>query len=187
MLRSGAARRYFETPPRYQLLHCLRNRNVVGGQSLLVDAIRAAHTLLTEDPDAFEILTETDVKFWYVNDGHHLHQRHKTFVLDPSSDRVTAVNYSPPFQAPLPLDTPPEFYDALQKYAAILRREEGRWEYLLKEGDVAVFDNRRVLHARKAFDLKAGGERWLKGCYVEADAVVDRIRVLRDAEALGRD
>lgn len=173
--------RYFESPPRYQLLHCLRNRNVTGGQSLFVDAIQAAESLRTEDPDAFKLLSETDVKFNYINDGHHLHRRHKTFVVDPSSGKVTAVNYSPPFQAPLPLDTPPAFYDALQKFAAKLRKDDGRWEYTMKEGDLVVFDNRRVLHARKAFDLKEGGERWLKGCYVEADAVVDRIRVLKDA------
>lgn len=66
----------------------------------------------------------------------------------------------------------------------ILERPENRYEYLLKEGDAAVFDNRRVLHARAAFTSKDHGDdgnanRWLKGCYIEADAVSDRARVLR--------
>ena len=66
----------------------------------------------------------------------------------------------------------------------ILESPENRYEYLLKEGDVAVFDNRRVLHARTAFtseSLEDGSDtdRWLKGCYIEADAVSDRARVLR--------
>lgn len=186
---------YFENPPRYQLLHCLRNRNVTGGQSIFVDAVQAAQTLWKEDREAFDLLATTDVGFHYVNDGHHLAQRHKTIVVDPSSDlssppKITAINYSPPFQSPLPTSTPPAFYQALQKFAATLRRPEGRWEYLLKEGDLVLFDNRRVLHARRAFtggsngtsaETKKEGEcnRWLKGCYVEADAVADRIRVLR--------
>lgn len=192
---------YFENPPRYQLLHCLRNRNVSGGQSIFVDALQAAQTLWKEDREAFDLLATTDVGFHYVNDGHHLARRHKTFVLDPSYDpssssppKITAINYSPPFQAPLPSSTPPAFYKALQKFAATLRRPEGRWEYLLKEGDVVVFDNRRVLHARRAFSGGSGKgsssasakekedaecNRWLKGCYVEADSVADRIRVLR--------
>ncbi|KAG9013560.1 hypothetical protein FRB90_005915 [Tulasnella sp. 427] len=182
---------YFENPPRYQLLHCLRNRNVTGGQSIFVDAVQAAQTLWKEDREAFDILATTDVPFHYVNDGHHLTRRHKTIVLSPSQPssassppEITAINYSPPFQAPLPPSTPPSFYQALQKFAGTLRRPEGRWEYLMKEGDVVVFDNRRVLHARRAFTengAKGDGEcnRWLKGCYVEADAVVDRLRVLR--------
>ena len=67
-----------------------------------------------------------------------------------------------------------------------------QFEYLLREGDAVLFDNRRVLHARTAFWERVGtkdadGEtnRWLKGCYLEADAVLDRGRVLR--EQLGVD
>jgi len=102
--------------------------------------------------------------------------------------RITAINYSPPFQAPLSLsETPLDFYPALQKFAALLRRPEGRWEFLLKEGDLVIFDNRRLLHARSAFSdiepRKASATdeptRWLKGTYIEADVVLDQIRVLR--------
>lgn len=61
--------------------------------------------------------------------------------------------------------------------------------YTLKEGDAVLFDNRRVLHARTAFhdrgsrdrtnEVKEGEpNRWLKGCYLEADAIMDRRRVL---------
>lgn len=62
-----------------------------------------------------------------------------------------------------------------------------RFDYTLKEGDAVVFDNRRVLHARTAFhdgnDVEDQPEvnRWLKGCYVEADSVLDRGRGLRTA------
>lgn len=60
--------------------------------------------------------------------------------------------------------------------------------YTLREGDAVLFDNRRVLHARTAFtDGPPGGKearegetnRWLKGCYLEADTILDRGRVLR--------
>ncbi|KAG8916318.1 hypothetical protein FRC00_000312, partial [Tulasnella sp. 408] len=150
---------YFETPPRYQLIHCMRNRNVSGGQSLLVDGLQAAHTLWKEDRKAFDLLTSTDVGFHYDNDGHRLAWKHKTIVADPystssppfSPPKITALNYGPPFQSPFPTSTPPEFYAAFQKFAALLRRPEARLEFLLQEGDLIVFDNRRVLHARKAF------------------------------------
>ncbi|KIO28307.1 hypothetical protein M407DRAFT_230832 [Tulasnella calospora MUT 4182] len=191
---------YFETPPRYQLIHCMRNRNVIGGQSLLVDGLQAAHTLWKEDRKAFDLLASTDVGFHYDNDGHRLAWKHKTIVVDPysttspsssfSPPKISALNYGPPFQSPFPASTPPEFYAAFQKFAALLRRPEARLEFLLKEGDLIVFDNRRVLHARKAFTEHQSGDdassaedgesnRWLKGCYVEPDTVHDKIRVLR--------
>lgn len=43
-----------------------------------------------------------------------------------------------------------------------------RFEETLKEGECVVFNNRRVLHARRAFDTESG-ERWLKGTYVDWD------------------
>ncbi|TCD63667.1 hypothetical protein EIP91_005111 [Steccherinum ochraceum] len=186
---------YFQHPPRYQFLHCLRNR-VKGGMSLFVDALRAAQELRATNPSDFNLLTTTPVTFHYINDGHHLHHSHPTIELAPVSVSddpteplpIRHINYSPPFQAPLPLSTPPEFYSAFERFARLLNRDEMRFEYTLKEGDAVVFDNRRVLHARTAFydekeEEHGEGEvnRWLKGCYVEADGVLDRGRSLRSA------
>ncbi|KAL7284879.1 hypothetical protein ACG7TL_002193 [Trametes sanguinea] len=183
---------YFQHPPRYQILHCLRNR-VEGGQSLFVDAVHVASRLRTLDPQAFDILASTPVAFHYINDGHHLHYSHPTIQLSRVNERDAAtptiefINYSPPFQAPLSLRTPSAFYPALQRFASMLEDPAVRFEYLLREGDAVLFDNRRVLHARTAFHERPGGggadgetNRWLKGCYLEADAVLDRGRVLRE-------
>ncbi|OJA17262.1 hypothetical protein AZE42_03030 [Rhizopogon vesiculosus] len=190
---------YFQHPPRYQILHCLRNR-VVGGTSRFVDGLRAAETLRNTHSVDFNILTATPVPFHYINDGHHLHYEHPTIELAPlpapkagtpttdaCAPEIKHINYSPPFQAPLLLDsTPPAFYDALGRYAALLDDPANVLAYTLREGDAVLFDNRRVLHARTSFTddgLNTGvdGEtnRWLKGCYLEADAILDRGRVLR--------
>lgn len=184
---------YFEHPPRFQILHCLRNR-VVGGTSIFVDALHAANTLQATNPEAFDVLASTPVTFHYINDGHHLHQSHRTIDVAapmaasaPHERQINHINYSPPFQAPLPLSTPPAFYPALAEFASLLNEPELTYKYTLKEGDAVLFDNRRVLHARTAFNDKEIGDgidegeanRWLKGCYVEADALLDRGRVLR--------
>lgn len=42
-----------------------------------------------------------------------------------------------------------------------------------------IFDNRRVLHARRAFDASKG-ERWLKGAYVDDDVFFSKLRVLEE-------
>ncbi|TFK41683.1 gamma-butyrobetaine hydroxylase [Crucibulum laeve] len=184
---------YFQHPPRYQILHCLRNR-VRGGTSIFVDALHAASTLRKTHPEEFNILTNTPVPFHYINDGHHLHYEHPTIELakigSSSSSNferpISHINYSPPFQAPLLLSTPTSFFSALRRFSELLNDPENTYEYTLKEGDAALFDNRRVLHARTAFyDLEGdegeAGEtnRWLKGCYLEADAIMDRGRVLK--------
>ncbi|KZT08242.1 Clavaminate synthase-like protein [Laetiporus sulphureus 93-53] len=183
---------YFQDPPRFQILHCLRNR-VEGGMSIFVDSLHAANVLRESDPEAFDVLASTPVEFHYINDGHHLHYAHPTIELaplsstDPAPRPIAHLNYSPPFQAPLPLSTPKAFYPAFERFVALLEDSSSRFEYTLREGDAVLFDNRRVLHARTAF---TGGEepeqagdqtnRWLKGCYLEADAVWDRGRVLAE-------
>ena len=189
---------YFVEPPRYQILHCLRNR-VDGGHSLFVDGLNAALELYNSSPEEFFCLADTNVAFHYINDGHHLQCLHPTFQLDGKTGnqspmsvvrdgkpyKISAINYSPPFQAPLPLNTPPPFYFALATYSDILNKPSNRFTHLLREGEAVIFDNRRVLHGRTSFSdrgdsLNKEGEanRWLKGCYLEEDAVLDKRRVL---------
>ncbi|KAH9921815.1 taurine catabolism dioxygenase TauD, TfdA family-domain-containing protein [Fomitopsis serialis] len=154
---------YFQHPPRFQILHSLRNR-VDGGASYF--------TLRETHPEDFSVLADTPVAFHYINDGHHLHHSHPTIQLaSPQADStpdtprpIAHVNYSPPFQAPLPLSTPPVFYPALERFVGLLEDPALRFEYLMREGDAVVFDNRRVLHARTAFKDREGDS----GCYLEA-------------------
>ena len=106
------------------------------------------------------------------------------------------MSYSPPFQAPFPLNTPHEFYDALAHFAALVEAPAAVYSHRLEEGEVVVFDNRRVLHGRTAFegrelagmgDRETSGElsRWLKGCYFEGDVMSSHGRMLRSKVACG--
>lgn len=183
---------HFEHPPRFQLLHCLRNR-VQGGTSVFVDALHAAERLRATHPHDFDLLATTPVPFQYIVNGKHTHHAKPTLELDMAGytgagpKRVQYINYAPPWQAPLPVSTPPEFYSALARFAALLDSPEMSYEYTLREGDAVLFDNRRVLHARTAFselpgapkgDGAGGPSRWLKGCYFEAEEVLNRRRTL---------
>ncbi|KAF7795727.1 hypothetical protein EIP86_006892 [Pleurotus ostreatoroseus] len=190
---------HFHHPPRFQLLHCLRNR-VLGGESIFCDALNVAERLRASHPDDFKLLASTQVPFHYINNGHHTHYSHPTIVLDEShtGDELTApikyLTYAPPFQAPFPPSTSPEFYAALERFVSYLEEPSAQFQYLLREGDAVFFDNRRVLHARKAFEdrkdveERAIGEpnRWLKGTYVDADTILSRGRVLREKLGSGR-
>ena len=137
--------------------------------------------------------------FQYINDARHLHHTHPTISLGLASashdgePHIAAVSYSPPFQAPLPRDTPPAFYDALRRFAALTEAPAAVYTRQLGEGDAVVFDNRRVLHGRTAFESRSVPEnvvgkeldRWLKGCYFEGDLLASHGRMLRAREARG--
>ncbi|KAF1840435.1 Clavaminate synthase-like protein [Cucurbitaria berberidis CBS 394.84] len=71
------------------------------------------------------------------------------------------------------------FIAASHAYEKLLSAEESLYEYRLNEGECVIFDNRRVLHARRAFDATKG-ERWLKGAYVDDDVFFSKLRVLEE-------
>jgi gamma-butyrobetaine dioxygenase len=141
------------------------------------------------------------VPFQYINGERHFHHERPTIVLGPStgsegrgaSPCITAVSYSPPFQAPLSRDTPSAFYDALARFATIAEAPAAVYSHQLSEGDAVIFDNHRLLHGRTAFKDRPrqgdepGGEpnRWLKGCYFEGDVMASHGRVLRAMAARG--
>lgn len=201
---------YFANPPRFQLLHMLKNE-VQGGESLFVDGFAIAQELHEQHPEDFALLTKVPVAFHYQNDGRYYRYAHPTIELaqpeqgmagsssstTPASGRmprVAAINYSPPFQAPMPIfpgsgaptgADDPAFKRALQRFAALTHDPRLHFRYQMQPGDCVIFDNRRVLHSRTGFDWDRtradDGEtkRWLKGTYVEGDAVWSTYRVLR--------
>lgn len=202
---------YFALPPRFQFLHSLRNR-VVGGASYFVDSFAAAEKLKREAPHLYASLQANPLEYEYDNDDHYMTFQHP--VLPPGSlsahDVHTCINWSPPFQAPNVrptkdangrFPTTPQgragaedvFYAALSAFQAALDSPEFRYEFTMQEGDIVLFDNQRVLHARTAFrdktdeEVKDGtvivqGEptRWLKGCYLDGSTVWDKLAVLND-------
>ncbi|KAF8840569.1 Clavaminate synthase-like protein [Paxillus ammoniavirescens] len=152
---------YFQHPPRYQILHCVRNR-VVGGSSVFADGLHVASMLRKSHPMDFDVLTTTLT-----------HPAPNTSTS--STLPIKHLKYSPPFQAPLATSTPPSFYTALGKFSALLDDPANRMEYTLREGDAVLFDNHRVLHARTAFTDAGEG----KEGETNPDTIPDRGRVLR--------
>lgn len=114
-------------------------------------------------------------------------------------DHLRAVSWSPPFQAPFGYKpaqgskTPlaecvsrrvDDWHSAAQKFNALIHRPEMIYERLMKPGECVLFDNRRVLHARKAFEVgDVGKERWLRGAYLDKDPYSSKLRVLEHQRA----
>lgn len=107
---------------------------------------------------------------------------------------LEVVNWSPPFQGPFDSNVGLAAQEGRQAYDMDLYREAAaaftrlldepanQLKHLLRPGECVIFNNRRVLHARAAFDNDSG-ERWLKGAYVDSDPFDSRFRVLTESFA----
>ncbi|WVQ72354.1 hypothetical protein IAR50_001905 [Cryptococcus sp. DSM 104548] len=195
---------YFSSPPRFQLLHCLRNR-VEGGTSYFVDSFRTVNDL---PKDKRKFLGSVTIPYQYDNDGHFLRYRHPILSPDYAPNSLhAAVNWSPPFRGfAEALDAPQDdivaaakqeskVFQAIADFEDRLSDPRYRYEFTMQEGDLVLFDNRRVLHARTAFHDRESPEgekevereedeakeptRWLKGCYLDGEVVWDKLATLR--------
>ena len=69
------------------------------------------------------------------------------------------------------------FIAAWRALARLMRDPELVVTTRLSEGDIVIFNNRRVLHGRTAFETTH--ERHLQGCYLERDGLMSSLRVAR--------
>lgn len=182
---------YMQNPPGLQLLHCLR-ATCAGGNSLFSDSYRAVYGMRKFHKAEFRALQNFPVTYHYHNAGQHYHFTRPTVELEPyrlsaRARRFAAVNWAPPFQAPFEIDVCGvdngeafgAYLKAARRFAETVEAEDALFELKLEEGQCVVFNNRRVLHARRAFDI-GEGERWLKGAYVDRDVFQSKLRVLRE-------
>ena len=77
----------------------------------------------------------------------------------------------------LPPDRLVDFYAAYRHFAEILERKSLQIEFKLSPGEVMIFDNTRILHARTAFS--SSGKRHLQGAYSDLDGLYSTIHHLR--------
>ncbi|PGH16157.1 hypothetical protein AJ79_01924 [Helicocarpus griseus UAMH5409] len=198
---------YMKNPPGYQILHCLKN-SMSGGESLFADTLRTAQHMRKVKPAFFEHLVTVPTRFEYKNNGEHYSFSHPTIEIEGGPEElkeqvgrkerlaVTHVNYSPPFQAPSHNskhtmdDHNIEFHLRAQKYfTSHISDPRSIFQVKMEPGQAVIFANRRVVHARNAFDLSSAagekaesGERWLRGAYVDEDALQSKFRLMAEKD-----
>ena len=178
---------YMDNTPHLQFLHSMRAR-APGGESMFADSFLAAELIRRDDRELWDALRTFPVVYNYFNAGQNYRQIRPTVELENQDDPdspIHWVNWSPPFQGPFANDIGTRdggralrtYHAAAQKFSAIVNRPEHTYELRLEEGTCVIFDNRRTLHARRAFDSMKG-ERWLKGAYMDRDAFASKLAVL---------
>ncbi|KAF5865213.1 hypothetical protein ETB97_004793 [Aspergillus alliaceus] len=176
---------YMNEPPGFQLLHCLQN-SCDGGESLFADSFAVANQLRIDDREAFVTLCNLRLSYEY-NHADHVYTNDwpvfQTYRDDKTkATKLTHANYSPPFQAPMfgkrrSFSPTVNDFEALNKFANMLEDKKYIFELKLNPGECVIFENRRVLHARRQFNT-ATGQRWLAGAYVDEDALLSQFAVM---------
>ena len=166
-----------ELPPGFQFLHCLANE-ATGGGSLFCDGYAIAEDLRAQDPEAFELLSTVSVPFRFHDATTDIRSRKRVIELDEDG-AVREICFNAHL-ADIP-DLEPElmvaYYRAYRRFMEMTRSDDYVISLRLAAGEMVVFDNRRVLHGRGAFDPSTGF-RHLHGCYVDRGEFESRIRVL---------
>ena len=176
---------YRYSPSGCSFLHCIEAS--AGGESLLVDGFAIAAELRDDDPDAFDLLSETAVPF----------VRHRSESVDQGED-VHLVAYAPIIsldrdheicgirfheRSMAPLDVEPsrvgDYYRAFITFAKMVNDPSRAIMVKLEPGQAIVYDNQRVLQGRGAISLE-GGRRHLRLGTIDRDQFHSRLRRLRE-------
>ena len=175
---------YYLTPPDYQFLYgldvspsCMERRI---GKTRFVDGLAAAIRLKDSAPDAFDALATTKVTYRaeYPAAG-KLYRNDATIIqLDETGDIARfANNPSKMFFEEVPFDSMLGLYRAYSRFKGLMQSDEYSYSHVWSQGDMIVFDNRRIFHGREEFG-EEGITRTLRGGYFREVELVARAALL---------
>ena len=174
---------YRDPVPTVQLLHCLES-STEGGDSILVDGFKAASILRDENEENFQTLTSNWINYRFTDSTNDLRSRvpmielndnHEIIKVRYNSRSIDTIN--------VPKDKMRSFYMAYCHWSEVIERDELKIQFKLSEGDLLLFDNTRVMHARTKFSKT--GRRHLQGAYTDLDGLFSLLNTLEKRSGNG--
>jgi len=167
-----------ELPPGFQFLHCLANE-AEGGGSTFADGLAIATDLRANDIEAFNMLSSVSIPFRFYDENTDIRSRKHVIMLNLDG-KISEICFNAHIADFLDIDPKlmKSYYRAYGKFMKMTRSNAYLISLRLAAGEMVVFDNRRILHGRDAFNPKTGF-RHLHGCYVDRGEFESRLRVLK--------
>jgi len=169
---------YRDPAPTVQVLYCLES-SAAGGENMVVDAFRVAERLREENEEWFDVLSGHCAQFEYAGEaGVCLRSRRPMIELSPDGEiiGVRFNNRSTAAITDVPYDKMQTYYEAYRRMGELVDDPDMEVTFRLEPGESFVVDNRRVMHARKAYS--GTGKRWLQGCYADIDGLYSTLAAL---------
>ncbi|XP_063962976.1 gamma-butyrobetaine dioxygenase-like [Lytechinus pictus] len=176
---------YYNNQPGIQMLHCIQQADLQGGENTLVDGFKVAEDIMKSSPDSYDVLTKQILEFYDTGTDsvgeYFQHSRHSVLRLNGKNkvDQVTFSDHGRSAMTRMQVDDVIKTYKALSSFTARLYAPENVFEYKMKDGETLIMDNYRVLHGRKSFTMTPGSARHLEGGYFDWDTVMSKLRVLK--------
>ncbi|XP_033741377.1 gamma-butyrobetaine dioxygenase-like [Pecten maximus] len=174
----------YEGQPGIQFLHCLRfDETVKGGVTRFLDMYQVLAKFRVQYPNEFKTLCRVpiSIQMEYDNSDYPvlMSKRRPIIYLDDHGEVISVVWHTY-MHAPLevPEEDVEEFYNAYQLLGRAVEFSEDVIETKLKPGEVIAFNNRRMLHARSAYEEGGSGKRHFQGGYLSGDDFKSRLLVL---------
>ena len=103
--------------------------------------------------------------------GEQFKLRRANYLQQMDVSPIASINWSPPFQAPLPFQKKFDvLFQAIKRFSELLSTNQDiRHQLKMEPGTCVIFENQRIVHARKAFRQARGRSRWLRGAYLDDD------------------
>lgn len=178
---------YRASPPGLLLFHCLANDQTGAGSSLFMDGFEIAEALRARDPEGFEALCRNAQPFRrHFNGEVDLIAEFPILSVDGFGN-LNGIRLNDRVAAPLsiPADQIGVYYRALRYLLELSEDESLALKLSLQPGDIAIFDNHRILHGRT--DLSIDGQRWLQWIQIERGDFHSSLRIIADRLGLPRD
>lgn len=171
---------YRDPVPTVQLLHCIES-STEGGDSVLVDGFNAAKILRQESSDNFLTLTKNWINFRFTDEETDLRSRVPMIEVNDNNE-VIKVRYNNRSidTINLPAVKIRSFYSAYRHWGEVIERDQLKITFQLLPGEIILFDNTRVMHARTAFSKK--GKRHLQGAYADLDGLYSLLNILQSKQ-----
>jgi gamma-butyrobetaine dioxygenase len=178
---------YRASPPGILLFHCIANDQTGAGSSVFMDGFEIAKRLRHHDAKGFAALCKHP----------HSFRRHFAGDVDLIAEfpilsvdefgNLCGIRINDRVAAPLsiPQEHMAVYYRGLKYLLQQSEDESMALNLTLQPGDIAVFDNHRVLHGRT--DLTVDGTRWLQWVQMERGDFYSSLRIFADRLDLPRD
>ena len=143
----------------------------------MTDGLSLIQALKTEKPLLYQSLTND--QWIFMNRAADAEHRWVAPMIElPVAGRPMTIRAFYPVRSAPMMDREriPLAYEAAQTFSHYAQDPRFQISFQFKPGDLLAFDNRRILHGRDSF--AGSGERRLRGCYVDHDDVLSRLRVL---------
>ncbi|MFT5811348.1 MAG: gamma-butyrobetaine dioxygenase [Rubritalea sp.] len=171
---------YRASPPGILLFHCIANDQTGAGSSTFMDGFEIAGRLRDQDAEGFAALCNNAPVFrrHFAGDV-DLIAKFPILNIDEFGN-LCGVRINDRVAAPLtiPPDQMMVYYRGLQYLLKQSEDETLALNLTLQPGDIAIFDNHRVLHGRT--DLTVDGKRWLQWVQLERGDFHSKLRILAD-------